>query len=538
MNKYKGMVASKGIVIGEARVISRKATDFKRVVQAPHREKSLLESAINLAKNELSYFINISEGEHSDILTFQLVLLSDEGLLEGVYEKIEQGYGSAKAVEISMEEYCHKIKSIGDDYFIHRTYDIRDVLGRVIDILDGTKRDRFSLDKPCIILADDILPSDLASIEREKAQGFITVNGSYQSHSNIIARTMEIPSICGVSNEILNPLHHGKTVVLDGITGEVIINPSESVLELYKHKLKQQEKNKLIATESDLKVLNSKTGKPIRIYANCDEAIDIQKSIHSASAEGIGLVRSEILFLKDTPPTFKTQVEFYEACIKASEDKPIYIRTFDLGADKPCQSITFEKEPNPALGMRGVRLKKLHPDLFISQLRALYIAANNTKKINVMIPMITTEHDLIDYLSTAKEVLNRLLIEGLVTLDNVEWGVMIEVPSAALISDTLAKHVKFFSIGTNDLTQYTTASDRLNRSVEAYYNFMDEGVLKLIDIVIKNAKKHDIPVSICGESAAIFELAVKYIDMGVDTISMAQSAIIPLKQELNKHYTK
>ncbi len=535
MNRYTGIAASNGIVIGEITVINRTSTGYKRVTLPPHREKKLFESALEIAKDEVKLLIENADGDHKDILMFQFLLLSDEGLLESIYEKIKLDYGAAHAVEVSMEEYCQQIKDIGDDYFIHRTYDIRDVLGRIVHILDGTKRDRFILEKPCVIVTEDILPSDLSQIQRDKAQGFVTVGGAYQSHSNIIARTMEIPSVFGVSNDVLNPLNNGKTIVLDASKGEVIINPTESVLALYKHKLKQQQK------ASDGKFneeIISPSGKKINLYANCDDPFDIQKSIDNSLAEGIGLVRSEILFFKESTPNFKDQIIFYENCIKASEDKPIYIRTFDIGADKTAHGISLNKEPNPALGMRGVRLKKLFPDLFLNQIRALYIAANNTKKINVMLPMVTTEHDVIDYLDSAKEVLNKLLMDGLVTKDNIDWGVMIEVPSAALISDKLARHVKFFSIGTNDLTQYTTATDRVNHSVAAYYDFMNEGVMKLIEIVIASAKTYNIPVSICGESASIFEIADKYIEMGVDTLSMAQGSLPPLRKQLWEKYNK
>ncbi len=535
MNRYTGIAASTGIVIGEINVINRTSSSYKRVTLPPHREKKLFESALEIAKNEIKDLIDISSSDHKDILMFQFLLLSDEGLLDSIYEKIEHEYGAAHSVEISMEEYCQQIKDIGDDYFIHRTYDIRDILGRIVNILDGTKRDKFNLEKPCIIITDDILPSDLANMQRDKAKGFVTVGGAYQSHSNIIARTMEIPSVFGVSNDVLNPIYNGKTVVLDASRGEIIINPTESILALYRHKLKQQE---LESDKNFSEQIILKDGKKINLFANCDDPFDIQKSIENSSAEGIGLVRSEILFFKETTPSFKDQITFYENCIKASKDKSICIRTFDIGADKTANGISLNKEPNPALGMRGVRLKKLFPDLFLNQIKALYIAANNTKKINVMLPMVTTEYDVIDYLDSAKEVLNKLLMDGLVTKDNIDWGIMIEVPSAALISDKLAKHVKFFSIGTNDLTQYTTASDRINHSVVGYYDFMNEGVLKLIELVLKNAKIYDLPVSICGESAAIYEIADKYIEMGVDTLSMAQGSITPLRKKLFEKYNK
>ncbi len=377
MNRYSGIAASTGIVIGEINVINRTSSSYKRVTLPPHREKKLFDSALEIAKNEIKDLIDNTSSDHKDILMFQFLLLSDEGLLNSVYDKIDMDYGAAHSVEVSMEEYCQQIKDIGDDYFIHRTYDIRDVLGRIVNILDGTKRDKFNLEKPCIIITDDILPSDLAHVQRDKAQGFVTVGGAYQSHSNIIARTMEIPSIFGVSSDILNPIYNGKTVVLDASTGEVIINPTASILALYRHKLKQLEANPNgLFSEKII----SKSGKAVNLYANCDDPFDIQKSIANSSAEGIGLVRSEILFFKETSPSFKDQITFYENCIKASEDKPICIRTFDIGADKTATGINLSKEPNPALGMRGIRLKKLFPDLFLSQIRALYIAAITLKK--------------------------------------------------------------------------------------------------------------------------------------------------------------
>ena len=535
MIKYVGRSASGGLAVGKIKVINRRITGFKRVVLAAHREKALLEAAIILAKDELKRLMRTSDKQQQDILNFQLVMLDDEALKTVVDASINEGNGAAKSVEIAMEDYCSQLKSIGDGYLSERTSDIRDVLGRVVDILDGHSRERFVLTEPSIIVADEILPSDLASIDRQYALGFITSSGSYQSHANIIARTMGIPSICNTDSEILNPLNNGRTVCMDGYSGEIYVSPNEGTVALFSHRMKQERRAKLSMMNLKEKEIVMPCGEKVEIWANCDDPKDILLAINNG-AKGIGLVRSEILFMKNNRPTFESQLEFYSQCIQSAAGKPVTIRTFDIGADKPVRELDMEKEPNPALGLRGIRLQYHYPKLFETQVKALYIAADRNGPLNVMLPMVSVEKDVTDYMEMARKVKNELLEAGEITADRITWGVMIETPSAALISDRLAQYVSFFSIGTNDLTQYTLAADRINVATAPYYDSLHPSVLKLVEITVENARKAGIKVSVCGESAADATCAKVYAELGVRYLSMAQNAMIPIKQSLMEVY--
>lgn len=533
MIKYKGEGASGGLAVGRIKIINRRIAGFKRVVLATHRERALFEAAAILAKDELKRLVASADREHGDILNFQLLLLDDAGLNEMIHSYISREKGAAASVEAAMEEYCRRLKEIGDDYLTERTSDIRDVLGRVVDILDGRSREKFNLTRPAIIVADEILPSDLAAIERSAALGFATVGGSYQSHANIIARTMGIPSVCGLDSEILNPLNNGRLICLDGYSGDVFLNPNDGTMALFAHRMKQRERASVSMMSMRNARLQTRQGDNIDIYANCNDPRDISLAVENGAA-GIGLVRSEILFMKGIEPTYENQVDFYTRCIRAARGVPVTIRTFDIGADKPVGGISPLQEPNPAMGLRGIRLIHRQEQLFRRQAAALYTAADREGHINVMLPMISRTKDVKEYMEMANRVKEELLEKGVIQKDNITWGVMIETPAAALISDELAKMVDFFSIGTNDLTRYTLASDRVNTNVSDYYDPMHPAVLQLMKITAENAKKAGVKLSVCGESAADARCAKAYIDLGIRCLSMAQNAMIGIKQRLSE----
>ncbi|MBQ7283711.1 MAG: phosphoenolpyruvate--protein phosphotransferase [Oscillospiraceae bacterium] len=532
MVKFVGTPASGGLTLAKIKIVNRRIAGFKRVVLAPHREKALFDAALILAKDEIKTLMENASGEHKDILNFQVMMLDDGGLKRMIAEKIESREGAAHSVEIAMEEYCARIKAINDGYLSLRTSDIRDALTRVIDILDGKKRERFKLTEPCVVVADEILPSDLAAIDRNFAMGFITAGGSYHDHANIIARTMGIPSICCVNSEILNPLNDGKQVAIDGYTGEIFLVPNEGTVTLFRHKMQLEKRDTVRQQQIKQSKVVAPNGDQVHIFANCNDPKDIALAINNG-AEGIGLVRSEILFMSTVYDlTLQSQIRFYSECIEAAQGREITIRTFDIGADKPLERLQLEKEPNPALGMRGVRLMYTQQQLFKTQIEALFVAADRCGEIKVMLPMITVESDIIDYMEMVEEVRGRLFAEGKIAKDRIHWGIMIETPSAALISDSLAKYVSFFSVGTNDLTQYTLAADRLSTNAIRYFNPMHPAVVKLIEMTVRNAISYGIDVSVCGESAADFECAKIYIENGVRCLSMAQNAMLPIKQRL------
>jgi len=538
MVKYVGTPASGGLTIAKIKVVNRRIAGFKRVVLTPHRERALYNAALILAKDELTEIIRHTTNEHRDILNFQVLMLDDAGLNQLVLAKIEEHNGAARSVEIAMEEYCAKLKFINDGYLSERTSDIRDALTRVIDILDGRKRERFVLTEPCVIVADEILPSDLASIDRKFSKGFITVEGSYQNHANIIARTMGIPSVCTIDSEILNPLNDGRMVAMDGYTGEVFLLPDDDTVAAFERKMKLESMDSERAEEIKNKKIITPDGREIKIFANCNDPKDIRLAINNG-AHGIGLVRSEILFMStEHDLSLASQIRFYSECIRAAQGREITIRTFDIGADKPLDRLELEKEPNPALGMRGVRLMYTQQEIFETQIEALLVAADRCGRINVMIPMVSVVSDVTDYMVMVERVKERLLSEGVIATDKINWGIMIETPSAALISDELAKYVNFFSIGTNDLTQYVLAADRINTNAARYYDPVHPSVVKLVEMTAQAAQKWGIKVSICGESAADFESAKIYIEKGVHCLSMAQNAMLPIKQRLLEEFSQ
>ncbi|MBE6887234.1 MAG: phosphoenolpyruvate--protein phosphotransferase [Ruminococcaceae bacterium] len=538
MVKYVGTPASGGLTIAKIKVVNRRIAGFKRVVLTPHRERALYNAALILAKDELTEIIRHTTNEHRDILNFQVLMLDDAGLNQLVLAKIEEHNGAARSVEIAMEEYCAKLKFINDGYLSERTSDIRDALTRVIDILDGRKRERFVLTEPCVIVADEILPSDLASIDRKFSKGFITVEGSYQNHANIIARTMGIPSVCTIDSEILNPLNDGRMVAMDGYTGEVFLLPDDDTVAAFERKMKLESMDSERAEEIKNKKIITPDGREIKIFANCNDPKDIRLAINNG-AHGIGLVRSEILFMStEHDLSLASQIRFYSECIRAAQGREITIRTFDIGADKPLDRLELEKEPNPALGMRGVRLMYTQQEIFETQIEALLVAADRCGRINVMIPMVSVVSDVTDYMVMVERVKERLLSEGVIATDKINWGIMIETPSAALISDELAKYVNFFSIGTNDLTQYVLAADRINTNAARYYDPVHPAVVKLVEMTAQAARRWEIKVSICGESAADFESAKIYIEKGVHSLSMAQNAMLPIKQRLLEEFSQ
>lgn len=537
MVKYVGTPASGGLTMAKIKIVNRRIAGFKRVVLTPHRERALYNAALILAKDELREIIEHASNAHKDILNFQVLMLDDGGLNRMIMEKIDDHAGAARAVELAMEEYCARIKSINDGYLSERTSDIRDALTRVIDILDGRKRERFVLTEPVVVVADEILPSDLASMDRKFAMGFVTVGGSYHNHANIIARTMGIPSVCGMDSEVINPLNDGKTVALDGYTGEVFLSPDETVIADFERKMNLEKQDSYAVQQIKDKKLMAPDGTEIEIFANCNDPKDIKLAINNG-AHGIGLVRSEILFMSTTYDlSLASQIRFYSECIRAAGDREITIRTFDIGADKPLEHLELEKEPNPALGMRGVRLMYTQQEIFETQIEALLVAADRCGHINVMIPMISVLSDVTDYMVMVERVKERLFNEGIIATDKINWGIMIETPSAALISDELAKYVNFFSIGTNDLTQYALAADRINTNAARYYDPAHPAVVKLVEMTVQSAKKWGIKVSVCGESAADFESAKVYIEKGIRCLSMAQNAMLAIKQRLIEEFS-
>ena len=529
MRKLTGIAAAPGLAVGEVRMIPRRPAGITRSVQAPHQEKALYEAARILAKDELAAISERAQEADQDIFVFQQVMLDDAGLNRAVMEEIDSGAAAADAVERAGEVYAQRLREVEDAYISQRAADVYDVCRRVADILDGRPRERLYLTRPAIVLADEILPSDLITIDRELILGFVTGEGSAQGHAAIIARTMGIPAIVNAGPETLQ-VPEGALAALDGAAGEVYIAPDEATKARFLHRMGLARRRSLSLEKLKKLPCITRDGVQIQLMANCSSARDIALAME-AGAEGVGLLRSEFLFMSGQLPDEEAQYHFYADCLREAAGKPVTIRTFDIGADKEVAGISMEKEQNPALGLRGLRLSLEKAQLFDSQLAALLRAAC-CGRLKVMFPMVTGPEDFDLAMEAVGRARTRLEQQGVPYSDEVEWGVMIETPAAALQAEELAVRAAFFSIGTNDLTQYTLAADRVNPGVAKYYDPSSPAVLRLMDMTLAGARKYGRSVSVCGESAALPDMALRYARMGLRTLSMAATALLPVKDRV------
>ncbi len=530
MQLLTGIPAAGGMAIGRVVMPNRSISKVMRQMKDPLQEKRRFDAANLLAKDELLMLKENSADDERDILEFQSALLDDNGYLQEVYSYIDAGAGAAAAVERASSIYEKKMREIGDDYFSERSVDIHDACQRVVDILDDAPRNRIQLKYPSILLGEEITPSDLVAVDRQLLLGIVTTKGSKQGHAAIMARNMGIPAI--VRTQIsLDQIREGDTIAVDGTTGEVFLYPSDGVRARFTHKMKENLRRKGQLNSQKNKPCISKNGIAVQLLANCSSPTDVTEAL-TQGAEGIGLLRSEILFMEKGMPDWQTQSALYSECIKAARGAPITIRTADIGADKIVRNFTIADQPNPALGVRGIRLSLLRRDMFRDQIKALLIAALHGP-LSVMFPMIATVSDFDEAMSIVDKVRYDLQQEQTPFARDVKFGVMIETPAAALCADALAKRADFFSIGTNDLTQYTHAADRENMLVDSYFLTSSPAVLKLIDMTIRAARAENIPVCICGEAAAQPEIALQYLELSVSSLSMSATQIPELKEYIS-----
>ncbi len=518
MQIFNGISAASGIAIGQVRIPDRVNPGVGRQMKHPSEEKKRFDAANLLAKDELVMLRDQTSGEDRDIIEFQIAILSDNGYIQEVYQYIDAGAGAAASVGRASNIFEKKMRNIGDDYFSERSIDIKDACRRVVDILDDAPRERLTLKSPSIILAEELTPSDMVSVDRTKLLGVVTIKGSKQGHASIIARTMGIPAVVRAPID-LDSIKDGDQIAVDGNTGEIFLYPSDGVKLRFAHRIKsiQLNKERLSRTLSGPAV--SKNNIKINLYANCSTPQDISAALASG-ATGIGLLRTEGLYMGKTLPDYAEQLRFYSECVKAARGYSLTIRTMDIGADKISRNLSVSDEPNPALGVRGIRMSLLRRDIFRDQLSAI-IRASTHGKINVMFPMIATISDFNEAMEVVNKVKHDLDQERINYSKSIKFGAMIETPAAALCANELAKYADFFSIGTNDLTQYTHAADRENPLVDSYFLSASTAVLRLIDMTVKAAKQESIPVSVCGESASQPEIAMRYLELSINTLSMS-----------------
>ncbi len=528
MLHISGTAASAGLAVGIIKRINRASTGLTRVVLDFPREKALFDAALLLAKDELAELEQRAEAQDKDIFLFQRVMLDDQGLLREIEQAITNGMGSAEAVEKAADIYSRRMRSIDNEYLRERASDIQDACQRVVNILDGRPRDILKLEQPAIVVADEIYPSDLVAVEKGLLLGIVTAKGSAQGHAAIISRTMGIPAIVQVGEDFLQ-LCDGQTAALDGFSGEVFLNPDEPTKARFLHRMKLEERQEFKLEKLKKARCVTPAGQEVKLMANCSCPEDIELAM-SKGADGVGLLRSEFMLMAGKMPTEEEQFEFYVNCLKAAKGSPVTVRTFDIGADKEVEGISHA-EDNPALGLRGIRLCLARRDLLETQLAALLRAARHGA-LKIMFPMIATAEELKLALEVVEQVKLRLRQQNIPFAEDVPIGTMIETPAAAILADRLAPLCSFFSIGTNDLTQYAHAADRVNPLVADYYPAFSPAVNALIEMTLQAARSNGISVSVCGESAANPALAQHYVSMGIHTLSMASVSLLEVKESL------
>lgn len=536
MITVSGRPVCAGVSFGPVFVFSREESTIKRHhIESSDDEIARFEEARRQAIDELDllYHKAISEVGEANAMIFQIhqMMLDDLDYIEAIKNIItDQLINAETAVGQTCDNFVQMFRAMDDEYMRERSADVKDVSERLIKILSGKADGGIISDKPIIVVADDLAPSETVQFDRSKILAFVTESGATNSHTSILARMMNIPAVIGAKG-VLNKDFHGKQAIIDGSEGVLYIDPDEATIAKMTEKKKEIEnQTKSLERFRGLQSV-TKDGQPVELYANITNVIDAASAIKN-DAEGIGLFRSEFLFLESMDyPSEEAQFSAYKGTLEKMKGKRVVIRTLDIGADKNAAYFHMPKEENPALGIRAIRICLQKQDVFKTQLRALY-RASVFGRLSIMFPMIASEWEILKILEIIDEVKKELSAEGIAFADNVELGCMIETPASAIISDILTKHLDFFSIGTNDLTQYTLAADRQNPEIGAFCDMRHVAVLRLVDTVIKNAHRNNMWVGICGEAAADEELIELFLAMGIDELTVTPSAVLAVRKKI------
>lgn len=535
MEIIQGKAIFGGIAIGPISFFAKEQKQVKRTkVEDTEAEIARYEAALATAIEQLGalYEKALKEVGESEAQIFEVhqMMLEDDDYNDSVKNIItSQGLNAEYAVATTGDNFSTMFAAMDDEYFQARAVDVKDISERIINILMGIGEATVS-DEPSIIVAEDLAPSETVQMDKSKLLGFVTRLGSSNSHTAILARTMNIPALIQVD---IKEEWNGKQAIIDGFSGKFIIEPEADVLEEYQKKQAEQQERRRLLAEQKGKPTVTKNGKAIKLFANIGSVSDLQ-SVMENDAAGIGLFRSEFLYLEsDTYPTEEEQFKAYKMVAETMAGKKVIIRTLDIGADKQVDYFELDKEENPAMGLRAIRICLTRPEIFKTQLRAL-LRASAFGNIAVMYPMIISVEEVRKIKAIMEEVKAELDEAG-IPYGNVEQGIMIETPAAVILSDLLAKEVDFFSIGTNDLTQYTLAIDRQNAKLDEFYNPHHEAVLRMIQMVVENAHKAGIWVGICGELGSDLELTDRFMEMGVDELSVSPTFIYPVRQKIREY---
>ena len=531
MIKVAGKTVYKAIARGPILVMDKQELVFTDdAVADVEAEVARVTEAIETAKAQIGklYEKALAEvGEESAaIFEVHQMMLEDDEYLEAIFSMIrDENVHGEVAVKMAGDTFSSIFASMDDEYMKARATDILDISGRVIRVLTGQAD--VSLDAPSIIIADDLTPSETVQMDKSKILGFVTVHGSTNSHTAILARMMNIPALVMTPLE-LSELKSGTEAIVDGINGEIILDPTEDVIKEADIRIAEElEKRRMLENLKGQETV-TKSGQHVHLYANIGSVEDVEYVLEN-DAEGIGLFRSEFLYLgRPDLPSEEEQYEAYKKVLTAMGDKKVIIRTLDIGADKKADSLALEAEENPALGYRAIRICLTQPEIFKTQIRALLRAAVHGN-LSVMYPMIISPWEVEKIKEVVAEVEAELQAAG-IEYKMPEQGIMIETPAAVMMAEELAELVDFFSIGTNDLTQYTLAIDRQNEKLDLFYEAHHPAVLRMIEMTVKAGHKHGAWVGICGELGADQRLTPKFLEMGLDELSVAPSSVLPIRK--------
>lgn len=539
MTTLKGKGVYGAIALGRISVFTRKEASVKRThIDDIAAEKARLEAAKEKATGQLQEIYNKALKEvgeaNAQIFEIHMMMIEDEDYNDSISSIIEtQSVNAEYAVAVTADNFAAMFAAMDDAYMQARSADVKDISNRIISCLSEENSSDAVSDEKMIICADDLAPSETVQLDKDKVLAFVTAYGSSNSHTAILARNMNIPAIIGVGEELLSSVRNGDFVAVDGYTGEIFVDPDEETKSHLESKRAEDEEKKRLLQELKGKENITLDGTRVNIYANIG-SVDNIGAVLANDAGGIGLFRSEFLYLESSDyPSEEQQFAAYKRVLESMAGKKVIIRTLDIGADKQVDYFNLAKEDNPALGYRAIRICLTRPEIFKTQLRALY-RASTYGNLGIMFPMITSVCEVQQALDLCEQVKRELKADRIEYSDKVEIGIMIETPAAAIISDRLASMVDFFSVGTNDLTQYTLACDRQNAAIEQFVDTHHEAVLRLIEMSAKNAHAHGAWIGICGELAADTSLTESFLRMGIDELSVSPSFVLKVRDAVRR----
>lgn len=534
MKQFTGKGVYGAVAMGKISLFKKQDTVIQRTsVTDTEAEKARVEAAKAVASEQLQaiYEKALKEvGEtNAQIFEIHMMMLEDDDYNESIQNIIDtQKVNAEYAVSITADNFAEMFSAMDDAYMQARAADVRDISDRIIANLTGNVAVQEDSDEKRIICADDLAPSETVSLDKDKVLAFVTAHGSSNSHTAILARNMNIPAVIGVGSDFLKEVQDGTEAIVDGFTGEIFVEPDEETRQRLLEKQRADEEKKRLLLELKGKENITKDGTKVNIYANIG-SVDNIGAVLLNDAGGIGLFRSEFLYLENTDyPNEEQQFLAYKRVLESMAGKKVIIRTLDIGADKQVDYFHLKKEDNPAMGYRAIRICLTRPEIFKTQLRALY-RASIYGNLGIMFPMITSVSELEKILAICEEVKAELREQGVTYSDTMELGIMVETPAAAIISDRLAPMVDFFSVGTNDLTQYTLACDRQNPDIEPFIDTHHEAILRLIEMSAKNAHANGAWIGICGELAADTTLTETFLRMGIDELSVSPAFVLKVR---------